>query len=119
MAGDSFQGYGDLILQPGTSAVPYVFVFAACSDNTTNDGSLPFGTTISSVAVKAFDEAGTDRTAEIVNSATSTATTVRVGLNYPSTTGAGRYSLEILVTLSTGAVMEFDFTRVYAKDVAA
>ena len=32
---------------------------------------------------------------------------------------AGNYSLEIVLTLSSGAIMEFDFTRVYAEDISA
>lgn len=116
---DSFQGVADIILQPGTSAAPYTFTFAACSSATANDGSIPFGTAISSVAVKAFDEGGTDRTTEIVASQSTTTTVVSTGLKYPSTTGAGRYSLEIVLTLNSGAVLEFDFTRVFAKDITA
>jgi len=117
--GDSFQGYEDIVLQPGSSAVPFKFVFAACSSATANDGSLPYGDTISSVAVKAFDEAGADRTSEIVASSSTTTTTATANLQYPATTGAGRYSLELVLTLASGAVLEFDFTRVYAEDIAA
>ena len=31
---------------------------------------------------------------------------------------AGRYSIEMELTLSSGAIMEFDFTRLYIKDIA-
>jgi hypothetical protein len=44
---------------------------------------------------------------------------VTANLKYPATAGAGRYSLEFVITLSSGAVMEFDFTRIYAEDIAA
>jgi len=114
---DSFQGIKDIIVQPGTATVPYTFTFAACSSTTANDGSLPFGTTIASAAVKAFDEAGTDSTALLIASSSVSSPVVTVALKYPTTTG--RYSLEFLLTLSTGAVLEFDFTRVYAEDIAA
>ena len=116
---DSFQSTEKIIVQPGTSAVPYTFTFAACSSATANDGSLPFDTTISSAAVKAFSTAGTDVTAELIDSSSSSSTVVTVALNYPTSYGAGRYSIEMLLTLSTGAVIEADFTRIFVKDIAA
>lgn len=116
---DSFQGVADIELQPGSATVPYTFTFAAASSATANDGSIPNGTTISSGVVKAFDEAGNDVTTEMVASKSNTTTVQTIDLKYPATTGAGRYSIEMLLTLSSGAVMEFDFTRVYAKDIAA
>ena len=116
---DSFQGVADIILQPGSATVPYTFTFAAASSATANDGSIPYGTTISGADVKAFDEGGTDITTQMVASETNTTTVVTINLKYPATAGAGHYSLEILLTLSSGAVMEFDFTRVYAKDITA
>ena len=116
---DSFQGTANILLQPGSATVPYTFTFAACSSATANDGSIPYGTTISGADVKAFDEGGTDRTAEMVDSESNTTTVVTINLKYPATTGEGRYSLEIVLTLSSGAVMEFDFTRVFAMDIAA
>ena len=116
---DSFQGVNKIIVQPGSATVPYTFTFAACSSATANDGSIPFGTTISSAVIKVFDEAGVDKTTEIIASETNTATVLTISLKYPATAGAGRYSIEMLVTLDSGAVMEFDFTRVYAKDISA
>ncbi|MCP4568385.1 MAG: hypothetical protein GY841_12480 [FCB group bacterium] len=117
--GDSFQGVADIKLQPGSDAVPYTFTVAAASSATANDGSIPTGTTLATVVVKAFDEAGTDVTAQMINSETNTNTVMTINLKYPATAGAGRYSLEMVATLSSGAVMEFDFTRVYAEDTAA
>jgi hypothetical protein len=116
---DSFQGVEDIILQPGSATVPYTWTFAACSSATANDGSIPYNTTISTGIIKAFSEAGADVTAEMVASESNTALVQTINLKYPATTGAGRYSLEMVLTLDSGAVMEFDFVRVYAKDVAA
>ena len=116
---DSFQGVEDIILQPGSATVPYTFTFAACSSATANDGSIPYGTTISSAVIKVFDEAGTDVTTQIIASETNTSTVLTINLKYPTTAGVGRYSIEMVVTLDSGAVMEFDFTRVYAEDIGA
>ena len=116
---DSFTGSDRIVLQPGSSAVPYTFTFGVATSATANDGAIPYGTTISSIVVKAFDEAGTDVTTQMVISQTVASPTVTLTLTYPATAGAGRYSLEFVLTLSSAAVMEFDFTRVYAEDQAA
>ena len=63
-----------------------------------------------------FDSAGVDKTTEVVVAESNTDTTCSVTMKYPVTAGAGRYKLEFLLTLNTGAVMEFDFTRIYAGD---
>ena len=117
--GDSFSTNGIIILQPGSATVPYSFTFAAASSSTANDGSLPNGTTITGADVKAYDSSGNDVTSEIVVSETNTTLLVSVTLKYPATSGPGNYSLEFLLTLSTGAILEVDFTRIFAKDIAA
>ena len=117
---DNFTGSDRIELQPGDSECPYTFTFSVASSATANDGSIPYGLTIASVAVKAFDEAGTDKTSDIVDSSSVSSPTVSVALNYPATAGAGRYSLEMVLTYSgAGAKKEFDFTRVFAEDIAA
>ena len=116
---DSFQGTKTILLQPASDSVPYTFTFPVNSSATANDGAIPFLDTIASAVVKAFSEAGTDVTTEIVEGSSETTTVVTVELTYPPTSKQGRYSLEFVLTLASGAVMEFDFTRVYALDVAA
>jgi len=116
---DHFDGNKSITLQPGDSAVPYTFTYSACSSATANDGSIPFGTEISSVAVKAYNDAGTDVTAQMINASSETDNVVSVALNYPSTTGDGCYHIEIILTPDSGAKMEADFVRVYAGDAAA
>jgi len=117
--GDSFKGAIRIILQPGDTSVPYSFAFSACSSQTANDGSIPFTTTIASMVVKAYDMAGADVTADIIVSESNSDLKEIILMKYPVTPGAGRYSLEMLATLSSGAVMEFDFTRLYALDIEA
>ena len=115
---DSFQGTNSITVQPSTDAVPYTFTFKACTTATANDGSLPFSTTIASITVKAFTVAGTED-AELVESSSVLTPVVTATLTYPTTNGAGRDSLEFVLTLNTGAVMEFDYTRVFVKDISA
>ena len=116
---DSFTSADTITVQPGSATVPYTFTFAAASSATANDGSIPYNTTISGADVKAFNEAGTDVTSDLIASESNSTTVVTVNLKYPSSNGAGRYSLEFVLTLSSGATMEFDFTRVFAEDIAA
>ena len=117
---DSFITSGAITLRPGSASVPYSFTFAAASSATANDGSIPYDSTIIGAVVKAFDRSGTDRTSEmIVGTPVVASPVVTVSLKYPATTGVGLYSLEFVLTLSTGAVMEFDFTRVLATDITA
>jgi len=84
--GDSFQGVKSIVIQPGSATVPYTFTFAACSTATANDGSIPFGTTISSAVIKIFSDNGVDRTSEIVvGTPTNTTTVLTISLKYPAT----------------------------------
>ena len=112
---DNFQGTDQILLQPFSNDVPYSFAFAACSSAIANDGSLPYGTTISSHAVVAKDAAGTVCTDELIESTSESDDTVTVNLDYPSDTGAGRYSLVFQLTLSSGVKLEFEFTRIKAE----
>ena len=114
---DSFSTNGTIILQPGSATVPYTFTFAAASSATVNDGSIPYGSTIASAVLKVFDKDLVDKTTEIIVAESNTTTTLSVTMKYPATAGNGRYKLECLLTLSTGAVLEFDFTRIYARDI--
>ena len=119
---DSFQESSCIFLQPGDATVPYTFTFKACTTATANDGSIPNGTTISSVVVKVFDAQDTDVTVTsgiyVGDSLDAGGLVVTITLKYP-TSGDGRYSIEMLATLDSGAVMEVDFTNLFALDLSA
>ena len=119
--GDSFETNGIIILQPGSATVPYSFTFAAASSATANDGSIPFGSTIASAMAKAFDPRGNDVSGEIIvgSASVSGGLVVTVSLKYPAVSGEDNYSIEFLLTLSTSAILEADFTRLFAKDITA
>jgi len=116
---DDFQGRDPIILQPGDNEVPYTFSFAPSSNSTANTGSIPYGTVLSTVAVTIYDESGSTVTGEMVVAESNSSLVETITLKYPATAGAGRYSAEMLVTLDSSAVMEFDFTRIYALDKEA
>lgn len=113
---DDFKGRDPIILQPGDSSVPYTFTFTPAT-SATAIGSIPYGAIINSITVEAFDESGATVTASIVDESDNSSVVGTVRLNYPAT--SGRYSIEMLLSLSNSAVMEFDFTRIYAMDISA
>ena len=109
-----FKGTENIILQPGDATVPYAFALTPCTSATANDGAIPYGATVSSIVVTAHTQAGAVVTSEIVASSSVSANVATVNLKYPATSGVGKYHLRILATLSTGAILEFDFNRIRA-----
>lgn len=112
----NFKGNDKILLQPNDEAVPYRFDFDACSSSTSNDGFLPYGTTISGVSVSATTDGGVDTTDELISSTSVNSNNITVALNYPSTTGEGRYHLTFILTLDSGSVLEADYNGVVARD---
>ena len=109
-----FMNMQDILIQPGDVTVPYSFSMQPCSSASANDGAIPYGTTISSVVVTGHKSDDTVATGLVASSSVSSGV-VTVNLTYPSTT-VGTYHLEMVCTLSSGAVMEFDFNRVEVRD---
>ena len=114
---DDFSGTDKITLRPADVGVPYRFTFAACTTADANDGSIPYGDTIDSIAVTAHtSELSTDVSTEMVGTVTLAGDhlSVTVELNYPDTTGIGTYHLKFVLTLASGAIIEYDFNRVKA-----
>ena len=62
--------------------------------------------------------AGTDVTADLIASDSRSGTEITVNLQWPSVNGQGVYHLRFVLTLSVSAAdIEYDFNRVYAKDI--
>jgi len=78
---------------------------------------LPYGHSLDSCTVKAYDADGNPVTSEIVNSSSLAANVVTVELDYPSTSGPGKYKLTFEYTTTNGYTDEADFNRVVAKDL--
>ena len=112
---DDFKGVKDIMLQSSDSSVPYDFVFSPCSSATANDGSLPNGTSVSTVVVSAYKKDTNVVNTQIVTSSSVSSNTVTANLSFPSVAGTGWYGLTFVVTLDTGAIMEFDFNRIHAE----
>jgi hypothetical protein len=61
----------NILLQPNTK-LTFSRKFPICSSTSSNDGFIPFGTTISGATVSGYDSAGADKTSDLVVSATHT-----------------------------------------------
>ena len=109
-----FKEQGDIVVQPGDVTVPYAFSLPACTTVSSNDGAIPYGSTISTVVVTAHKADGTAATGLVASSSVA-ANVVTANLTYPSTE-EGTYHLRIVATLSTGAKIEFDFNRIQVRN---
>ncbi|NOR27598.1 MAG: hypothetical protein GQ540_03605 [Lutibacter sp.] len=116
MALDNFQGTRDIILQTNSKDVPYSFTFTVNSSATANDGALPFGTNVSTAVVTAHIAETGVADSEIVANSSVGSNVVTVDMTYPSTNGVNWYHLTFVLTLDNGAILEFDYNRVYVED---
>lgn len=111
----SFQNRKNIVLQPYSENVPYGFEFTVCSSAGANDGMLPYGHSVNTCAVEAYDSGGDEVTAQLVGTTSRSANVVTVPLNWPATAGAGKYKLTFKIETNLGMKDEFDFGRVVAK----
>jgi hypothetical protein len=108
------EGTSRIVLQPTERVVPYTFTFPVCSSATANDGAIPYGDSVSACTLKAYDSDGNDVSSELVSSSSVASNVVTVELDYPSTSGAGKYKLTFQITTANSVHLEFDFNRVVA-----
>lgn len=117
---DDCVGRETFYLGAGAAAVPISWGFEACSSETANDGFLPYGSTIDSVELTVADSLGTDATTEMLTDGPDVSEdglVVSAQLTQPpEVTGTGLYTITMLLTLSTGAVLPFVCRRVYCGD---
>jgi hypothetical protein len=111
-----FRGDIIFVLQPNDANVPMGFKFEPASTETTNDGSLPYNTSVSSVVVTAHKDDGTDVTDTMISPTPTVADNiVSMRINWPG--AVGRYHVRMILTLDDSSVKEFDFNRFVARDV--
>ena len=113
----NFKNTDEIVLQPNDDGVIYEFEVTTASSSGSNDGYLAFGRSVSSVAVSAYNEALTTVTDLLDGVATVTNNLIRQPLQYPSTSGEGRYKLTFIMTIDDGSTKEADFFRVYAENL--
>lgn len=112
-----FSGTDEIILHRYDDGIPFAFALPACSTATANDGAIPNGTTISSATVTVHkSRTGADVTTQmVVGSPSVGANLITVALQYPPTSGVGSYYIRFLITITGGAIMEFNFDRLEVK----
>ena len=109
-----FSTAGEITIQP-EDQMTYYFKFTNASSQHANDGSLPYGVSISSVTVTAFDSDGTNVTSLLIMGTPTVADNiVTVKLQYPGY--EDQFKLTFYCTLSNGDKKEFDFSRVFSED---
>lgn len=116
-----FKTAEEIHLQPNDTKYGATFKFPIASSATSNDGALPFDTTISTVVVTGW-YGDTEAPDLIYGTPTNTSDTVVVNLNYPTTTmigvtGTVGMSLRFILTLSTGATLESDFRNINVGNI--
>lgn len=115
-----FQSSEAIKLQPNDSKLVYKFNFPVCSSSSANDGTLPYGTTISGIAVTSWN--GSTQIEDLIYGTPSVQSTVAtVQLSYPSTTMSGVSGkiypkLRFVMTLSDGSTLEDDFDNIVVGD---
>lgn len=119
---DHFQGTNYVELQPGDINIPIKFIFTAASASTTNDGSMPYGSTVKSVVSSIKNDFGTDATTSLISSSAINENSIIVFLSYSSNIALGKYILTTTVKFAlsgTTTIMtkEFDFSRVYLRNL--
>jgi len=118
---DSFKGSESITLQPGDVFVPILMKFPPASATTSNDGAIPYGSTVASATVSLHHSISGTRTTAPVKVITATSNRIVAYCSYASTLESGLYHLKALVNVvlagrSTAMVREFDLRRVYVVD---
>ncbi len=114
-----FDGTKPIILQPQDVSVQYQFGFSACSATTANDGSIPFGLTISNSSVTCHREDGTVCTSGVIANSSHSGWVTSALLSYPTSSGSqtGRYHLVFKLTLNDASIREYDFNRLIVRNI--
>ncbi|MDD5724338.1 MAG: hypothetical protein PHY29_11475 [Syntrophales bacterium] len=114
---DDFKEADEVKIQPSTVDYPLSMTFTVCSSATANDGNIPFGDSISSAVVKAYDADGTDVTSDMVTTPASVdGTTVSYGISYYEGATSGYHKLTAVLTMASGYVDEFDLKKIWCGD---
>ena len=119
---DSFEGSHYVTLQPGDTNVPIRFKFKACNYTTSNDGSIPYGSSLHNKTIKAHYYNSTQVSTGCIVSSVLSSNCVVAYLTWTTALARGRYGLDITVTAALGGTTatvmkkQFDFNRLYLKD---
>jgi len=118
---DTFDGVKTINLQPGERDVPLRMRVTIASASTANDGFIPFGSTLSSVAVTAHNGETRSSSTQLIAATSISGNTVVIYLDHTTKLEAGTYHIETRGTFSVSGstkqlVRQMDFNRVIMKD---
>jgi len=118
--GDMFDGTDHFDLQPGTSNKPLTAKFNPCSASTLNDGSIPYGSTLSTGTVVAHrgDDTTVNASTSIVGTVAFSSNRMTAYLSFTTGVPAGNYHLVFkpVCSLPGSALFytgHFDYDRVF------
>ena len=112
--GQEDEGHEVIQLRPGDK-ITYEYDASPASSAVANDGAIPYGTTVSSVAVIAF-KGDVDATSDLIQQSSESSNIVQVQLKYPATNGGGKYQLRFAITLDNGEIINKRHDNVYARE---
>lgn len=101
---DDIVGNDQVTLYLGTVDYPISFIFSPCTV-LNNDGAIPYGTTISTVSLKAFSSSHVDYTTILDASASLDGQKVNCLFSFPTDSKIDKFSVLISLTLSNGSVL--------------
>lgn len=109
----NFTRQAQVKLQPTTRNLPLRFAFTQCSSETVNDGSIPYGETISSAVVKAYSPSGSDVTTSMVTQGAAVdGLNVSCEISWYTGVADGLHKLTVILTMLSGYIDEFDCQRI-------
>ena len=111
-----FQGRENVVLKPGDTGDVRQFQILVAGSLTAK-GTIPFGTTVSGIAVTAYKDDDTDVSSDLISSYSLADNVVSVIFKYPVMAGDGNYYVKFALTLSTGAVKNLSFAPVRARAI--
>jgi len=111
------EGHEVIQLRPGDK-ITYEYDASPASSATANDGAIPYGTNIASIAVTGF-KGDVDASSDLIQQSGFSGNIVQVQLKYPATNKGGKYQLRIAITLDNGEVVNKRHDNVKALEDAS
>ena len=112
----NFETPGEINLQENDELGWDFYIPPAASS--TVKGGIPYGRTVASVVVTAFDADGLDVTTDLISGTPTVALNIiYIIFKYPVVNGDGRYKVTMACTLDNGRTRQFDFGRIIAENL--
>ena len=111
------EGHEVIQLRPGDK-LTYEYDASPASSAVANDGAIPYGTNIASVAVTGY-KGSVVATSDLIQQSGYSGNIVQIQLKYPTAKGGGKYQLRIAITLDNGEVINKRHDNVKALEDAS